>query len=133
MKVYTSINIQGENFDVLEFEKEIGIKFSNKTIKGEIGKFGLYKRRLIPYGSVVISAHEIEPNLDLEYNSLDTILDFGIKNRKIIFGRGAESIHIDIAIYHKGICNWEITLKQIQKIKNFGSGISISCYKEEEL
>ena len=131
MTLMTSIKIQGENFLVEELEKELGIEISKKSVKGQICNYGRFKGKPFPYSSATIKATDINADVDLEFGTFDLMLDFALDNKNRILGLGADSLDIDVAIYHLGLAGWELSQEQISKLNKLDTNLLISFYEEE--
>lgn len=131
MKLISSVKIMGDNFLADKFEKEIGIEFSSKLNKGQICNYGRFKDKPFPHGFAIVKATDIDSNVNLEFGTFNLILDFALENRTKMIELGAESISIDVAIYHSGMVGWELTREELFKLNQLGSDLSITYYDEE--
>jgi hypothetical protein len=102
-------------------ESQTDLNFENKNEVGEIGKFGKYKGRPVPYGSAEFSTFDAD--------KLAIILDENIKKLRLYH---AETIVLHLDVYHDGQCNIELSRDFIKKISDIQIPLTISCYATDE-
>lgn len=121
IKVKVICTLIGEKFDP---SRLTSLAFESVERTGEIGRYGRYKDKIIPFSSGVISLPD-----KLNVDELSYILDLLVKHLDLIRNSGVSSINLMVNIAHDGQCNWELTPEQIQMLSVLGIGISVSCYE----
>jgi hypothetical protein len=123
----------GKDFSPKRLEKMSGLKFIDKKEKGDVGRTGIYRGKLIPQGSASLACSFSEKERAAGKRELDTILQPPKVNYEHIKACGVEDIDLALIIGYTGdgTC-WYLEHKELKKIVELGIGISIDWYHIED-
>ena len=121
--------LQGKSFSPSSAEAKTGVVFIKKNEVGEIGRFGKYKNKPIPFGSAEIAIDENE--WDQNVNEIDYLLETFNKHINIFQICGAENIFFNIDVEYENQCNFDFSTDFIQKLAAVKIPLTISCYEKE--
>lgn len=127
MRIIVSCPVQGEAFRPSEAERQSGIRFSEKSEVGELGKSGRYPGQPQPYGYGSLGI-EIRGN-DLE-EPLQRFLDQVRRGAPFWQTLGAESLIVQIDVFYDHQCNLEFSESIIAALHDLRVPVAISCYRE---
>lgn len=118
--------LQGKNFDPFQAEKKLGLNFSNKVKKGDLGIKGRFKGQPYPFGFCYL-----KPDIDSndENDKLKILLEMIEKSDIKIGNYKIEEIHIRMDINYDSQCNLEFDPIVLEEFGKNKIPLLISCYK----
>ena len=125
LRITTSINFWGANFDPIRVEQETGLLFTSKEEVGSVANYGRYKNQPLPYGSARFDAPE---TIGRDEHVLWLA---GKWAGKIDIARacGAEDIHFWVGYFYDTQCNCALSVEEIEAINELGIPYLFSVYQ----
>lgn len=127
--IQVSIAFQGKNFSPKKAEELLSIKFEDKCELGDIGRKGLYKDKVIPYGMGWLEAPSdicMHERLMWLAEQLTDILP------EIIELGADDDNYITVGYFYKDQCNLALDRKELALLSSLGIDFWFSCYEDEQ-
>lgn len=125
---FTEIEIYGMNFRPSDLEAIFGSIFSDKIDAGDTGRKGRYKDLVMPYGCASIKALNDIPG----DKAILWLLNFVKDKVELIREKGGGEIILRVVYKHKGQCNCEITMEEIDLLYHLRIPLVFSVYEDSD-
>jgi hypothetical protein len=129
IKLKSSCILQGNNFSPSLAESKTGLSFFKKNEVGEIGDYGRYKNKAMPYGSAEICKTEKESSQD--NGTIDYVIDILTRYIDVFRLCHAENIVLHMDVEYDSQCNFELSSDLLAQIANLKIPLTVSCYSTE--
>lgn len=123
-KVQVSVLFQGSKFSPSIAEIQTGIELVEKFEIGDIGKYGEFRGKPIPFGSAILETPEHVQNED----KLIWLLSILEKELSKFYALGAEETRIYIGYFCKNQCNFVQSKEETRLLSKLDIDLWISCY-----
>jgi len=125
MEVNLHCRIQGKSFSPALVERKTGLPLSEKNESGDMGTYGRYRDKPLPYGACVLSAEE---PANLPYGPrLEHLISLLEPHVRTLKECGAEDIVLQMDVCYSAQCNLEFSPTEMRRLACLGVHLAVSC------
>ena len=129
-KIDCICNVTGDRFSPSAAEDRTELVFVDKVEPGDLGTFGPYHGKPVPYGTAMLEFNDI---MDCSSPEFLKWLDDIRRSIPLFKEEGAEDIALDFLVAYKYQCNLEAEPDFFLALAKLGIPVSLSCWEDENL
>ena len=129
VRLVCTCELYGEKFSPKLVAQVTGLVFTEQHEVGEVGSIGRYRGVAIPYGSATIGV----PGTVAEGDEILWLARRLLPHMDLLRDSGATDIHLNVALFHNGQCNWSLSEEEFRAVAALGIGMNISAYEDDAI
>ena len=127
VRLVCTCELSGERFSPELLAQVTGLRFAKQNEVGEVSTLGRYRGVRTPYGAATIEV----PASVAEGEELLWLTRRLLPHMDLLRDSGATDIHLYVALYHDGQCNWSLSAEEFHMIAALGIGMNVSAHEDD--